>query len=300
LVLLAIHTFNPAESEIIVIVYAAQYAAWRFDWPAFLRHSETGQTNRRNANLDGRALNRRSKTALNSAVVRLCHSRPAPFRCRFQNARSVLGPHEPQSVTAIVHQTRDAHLRAFRFANYHVNHGANYAINFRASSDASCGVNCMYTSLPIIVPPAITQVHANSSAHTILCGFESGRLTPWIFKVLLSAKWSQFKREISAPLSGLLAVALSSPHPQTRSVRDRSQSATTTAVCPCPRTIHVHDLSVNISVSTHCPQSRSVHRRELSTSAHSPWPRTGRVESDSGIWHCPQALSEPATDYPRP
>jgi hypothetical protein len=61
----------------------------RFDWPAFLRRSETGQTNRRNTNLDGHALNGRSKTALHSAVVRLCHSRPAPFRCRFQNARSV-------------------------------------------------------------------------------------------------------------------------------------------------------------------------------------------------------------------
>ena len=52
-------------------------------------HSETGQTNRRDANLDGHALNGRSKTALNSAVVRSSHSRPASFRCRFQNARSV-------------------------------------------------------------------------------------------------------------------------------------------------------------------------------------------------------------------
>ena len=52
--------------------------------------SETGQTNRLDGNLNGYALNGRSKTALNSAVVRSCHSRPAPFRCRFQNARSVL------------------------------------------------------------------------------------------------------------------------------------------------------------------------------------------------------------------
>ena len=156
----------------------------RFDWPAFLRHSETGQTNRRNTILDGGALNRRSKTALNSAVVRLCHSRPAPFRCRFQNACSVLDHHEPQSATAIVHQMRDAHLRAFRFVNYHVNHDANYAVNFRASSDTSCGVNCMHTSLPIILPPAIAQVHINSSAHTILCGFESGRLTPYLIKAM--------------------------------------------------------------------------------------------------------------------
>ena len=53
------------------------------------RYSATGQTNRRNASLDGFALNGRSKTALNFAVVRSSHSRPAPFRCRFQNARSV-------------------------------------------------------------------------------------------------------------------------------------------------------------------------------------------------------------------
>jgi len=53
-------------------------------------HSETGQTNRLNGNLDGRALTGRSKTALNFAVVRSSHSRPASFRCRFQNARSVL------------------------------------------------------------------------------------------------------------------------------------------------------------------------------------------------------------------
>ena len=150
----------------------------RFDWPAFLRHSETGQTNRRNTNLDGRALNGRSKTALNSAVVRSCHFRPAPFRCRFQNARSVPSHHEPQSVTAIFHQMRDAHLRAFRFANSHAKHDANYAANFRASSHASTGAIRLQTSMPIIVPLVIAQVHDNSSAHTILCGFESGRLTP--------------------------------------------------------------------------------------------------------------------------
>jgi hypothetical protein len=66
-------------------------------------HSETGQTNRLDGNLDGCALNGRSETALNSAVVRSCHSRPAPFRCRFQNARSVLGHHKPQSAAVMVH-----------------------------------------------------------------------------------------------------------------------------------------------------------------------------------------------------
>ncbi|HXR04158.1 MAG TPA: hypothetical protein VN836_05570, partial [Verrucomicrobiae bacterium] len=66
------------------------------------RYSATGQTKRPDGNLDGCALNGRSKTALNSAVVRSCHSRPAPFRCRFQNARSVLGHHEPQSAAVML------------------------------------------------------------------------------------------------------------------------------------------------------------------------------------------------------
>ena len=42
---------------------------------------------------------------------------------------------------------------------------------------------------------------------------------------------------IYPPLSALLAVALSSPHPRPQSVRARIQSVTTTAVGPCPRTI---------------------------------------------------------------
>jgi len=67
-------------------------------------HSETGQTKRLDGNLDGCALNGRSKTALNSAVVRSCHSRPAPFRCRFQNARSV----RPSSSNLIRSAERDS------------------------------------------------------------------------------------------------------------------------------------------------------------------------------------------------
>jgi len=66
--------------------------------------SETGQTNCRNTNLDGHALNGRSKTALHSAVVRLCHSRPAPFRCWFQNARSV----RPSSSNVVRSAERDS------------------------------------------------------------------------------------------------------------------------------------------------------------------------------------------------
>src|SRR5438445_11572523 len=82
-----------------------------------------------------------------------------------------------------------------------------------------------------------------------LCGFKVGRHTPCILKALMSANGSRFKLEISGPLSGLLA--LSSPHPRTRSIRVRSQSATTTAVCPWPRTIHVRDLAANMSVASY-------------------------------------------------
>jgi hypothetical protein len=43
--------------------------------------------------------------------------------------------------------------------------------------------------LPIIVPLAIAQVHVNSSAHTILCGFESGRPTPYLIKAVVLAEY---------------------------------------------------------------------------------------------------------------
>src|SRR3989442_12028003 len=91
-----------------------------------------------------------------------------------------------------------------------------------------------------------------------LCGFKVGRHTPCILKVLMSANGSRLKLEISAPLSGLLA--LSSPHPRPRSVRVHSQSATTTAVCPWPCTVQIHDLAANMSVSS----SRTDRDRDLS------------------------------------
>src|SRR2546425_4965890 len=103
-----------------------------------------------------------------------------------------------------------------------------------------------------------------------LCGFKVGRLTPWNFKALMSAKKSRFKREIPAPLSGLLA--LSSPHPRPQSVRVRSQSATTTAVCPWPRTIHVRDLSANMSVSS----QRTDRDRDLSVAVSGRCASRGR------------------------
>jgi len=59
-----------------------------------------------------------------------------------------------------------------------------------------------------------------------------GRLTPCIFKVLLSAKESRIEREISAPLSGLLAVVVASPHPRPRPVRDHDRSLSVSAHNP--------------------------------------------------------------------
>jgi hypothetical protein len=66
---------------------------------------------------------------------------------------------------------RDAHLRAFRFANRHANHDANYAANFHASSDASTGAIRLQTSIPNMVPLAIAQVHP-TRVPTVSCEFE--------------------------------------------------------------------------------------------------------------------------------
>ena len=41
----------------VYVMHKMAVSFWRFDWPAFLRALETGLPNRRNANLDGQALN---------------------------------------------------------------------------------------------------------------------------------------------------------------------------------------------------------------------------------------------------
>ena len=69
--------------------------------------------------------------------------------------------------------------------------------------------------------PAMTSGHIDAGVPHDLCGLQGGRLTPWVFKVLMCAKWSRFKREIFAPLSGLLAVTAASPQPRPWSVRAR-------------------------------------------------------------------------------
>lgn len=51
--------------------------------------------------------------------------------------------------------------------------------------------------MPIIMPLLIAQVHANSSAHTILCGFESGRPTPYFVKAFVSAEYPANVHRIS-------------------------------------------------------------------------------------------------------
>ena len=62
----------------------------RFDWPAFLRALETGQTNRLSRTYAVTHSTSIPETTLHYAVVRSCRCRPAPFRSLFQNARSVL------------------------------------------------------------------------------------------------------------------------------------------------------------------------------------------------------------------
>ena len=121
-----------------------------------------------------------------------------------------------------------------------------------------------------------------------LCEFKSGRLTPCIFKVLLSAKSSRFKREISAPLSGLWpwpcpvrirvrsqSVSASSPRPRPQFVRVRAQFTFVTCphTCPCP----VRDLTVAAIYPCPCP----VHDRAQSESLASPCPVRSRSQSAS-------------------
>jgi hypothetical protein len=105
-----------------------------------------------------------------------------------------------------------------------------------------------------------------------------GRLTPCIFKVLKSAKESRIKREMSTPLSGLLAVAVSNPHPRPQSVRARNQSATTTAVCPCPRPVgeNIQVQSAAVDVVSPCPHPLRDRDRSLSVSEHNPRSRSVR------------------------
>src|SRR2546429_7722845 len=56
----------------------------RFDWPPFLRASETGQTKRLSRTYAVTHSTSIPEPTLHCAVVRSCHSRPAPFRSRFQ------------------------------------------------------------------------------------------------------------------------------------------------------------------------------------------------------------------------
>ena len=57
-------------------------AARRFDCPAFRRALETGQTNRRNRNLDGHALNERFLKSRDSTAVPSAPISETPVQCR--------------------------------------------------------------------------------------------------------------------------------------------------------------------------------------------------------------------------
>jgi len=121
----------------------------------------------------------------------------------------------------------------------------------------------------------------------------------------MSAKDSRFKREISAPLSGLLAcpvrirvrdqsVSAASPRPRPQFVRGRAPStfATWPQTCPCPVHIRVRGQSMsspspwtdhgrNLSLIVSSPNAWPV--RAKAKSANQPWPRfvNRRVQSSS-------------------
>ncbi len=66
---------------------------------------------------------------------------------------------------------RDAHLRAFRIANFHANHDANYAANFSATSDASTGAIRLQFFMPIAMPLSIAQVQPTIVPTQFSAGF---------------------------------------------------------------------------------------------------------------------------------
>ena len=72
----------------------------RFDWPAFLRALETGQTNRLYRTYVVTHSTSIPETTLHCAVVRSCHSRPAPFRFPFQERSLSASQNRSQSAIA--------------------------------------------------------------------------------------------------------------------------------------------------------------------------------------------------------
>ena len=109
------------------------------------------------------------------------------------------------------------------------------------------------------------------------CEFQSGRLTPWIFKVRISAKWSRLSRKnprycparcpwphpvCSCAHSKSMPASRPRPRPQFVSVRAQSTSATYPQTCPCP----IRDRAQSESRLSPFP----VHSRILSASAHVP------------------------------
>jgi len=72
------------------VIHQMEVSFWRFDWPAFLRALGNRLDKSPQTHVYGGHSPVVRETTLHYAVVRSCHSQPAPFRFRFQNARSVL------------------------------------------------------------------------------------------------------------------------------------------------------------------------------------------------------------------
>ena len=122
-----------------------------------------------------------------------------------------------------------------------------------------------------------------------LCEFKSGRLTPYIVKAFVSAKYSANIRRISAQRpAGCPAQCPCSF--RAISTQQPSNSRATSAHCPCS----IRALSGNVHATVALQSAwrpRNVHKLGQSTTAHSPNPWTVRVQS--------VAATSPQTDRDR-
>ena len=241
------------------------------------------------SNLYGDALNGRSKTALNSTVVRLYHSRPVSFRCRFQNARSVLRYLHTSAAFLI----RSAERKSSRLSGIgkpviwldtiplHECKAARRAMSaqhpawcpikhpgIRRATAAQCPSSCRETShaTPVNVRAAVGATARKRPA--------------------ISPQQPHDDRGVSARCprkvrkrGHLIAASAASPRqrPQFVRVRAQSSSATWPQTCPCP-----------------------VRRRTVSGIMSSPCPRTIRFQNHSADNLGSRPIGVHATSAQRP
>lgn len=247
--------------------------------PGFSAALENRTDQSPSSDLDGRALTAHSRPTLHCAVVRSFHSRPAPFRFGFGNARSV-------------------------------------RCNFHLVDRHRAGKSGQHAG-------RLVRMILREVSHD-LCEFESGRLTPCIFNVLLSRIRRSLAGSIRASVRHDVRVHVrfaSAPtvSPCPRPVRDQ------TAACPCPRTVHepvrirvrgqsvaassprpVRDRELSMPVPGPSPRPQFVRDHDLSAkmSVSSPQPRPWsvyvRIQSETAITVCPCPNHELTVSGPQP